>query len=157
MDVLELIDELGDLIGNARPVPFSDRVRVDRQAVSDILDQLRATIPEQIRQARSIAKEREGMLIEAEREAERIVKEAREREGRLISDDQITKQAEHAADKIITDARGREREIRLGAEDYVDEVLNTLEANLSKLIDAVQRARERLAGKDQPAEVGQLA
>ena len=96
------------------------------------------------------------MLIEVEREAERVLTEARERQGRLISDDQITMQAERAADEIITDARDREREIRLGAEEYVDEVLNALEVNLSKLIEAVQRARERLAGKDQPAEVDQL-
>ena len=47
----------------------------------------------------------------------------------------------------------REREIRLGAEDYADEILNTLEVNLSKFIAAVQRGRDRLAGKDEPAEV----
>ena len=54
---------------------------------------------------------------------------------------------------IIEDARAREREIRLGAEDYADEILNTLEVNLSKFIAAVQRGRERLQGKDEPAEV----
>ena len=155
-DVVELLDELGDVIDNARPVPLSDRVRVDKQALFDILDQLRATIPGQIEQARRIVEEREGMLIEVEREAERVLTAARERQGRLISDDQITKQAEIAADEIIAAARDREREIRLGAEEYVDEVLNALEVNLSKLIEAVQRARERLAGKDQPAEVDQL-
>ena len=59
-----------------------------------------------------------------------------------------------AAEDIVEDARAREREIRLGAEDYADEILNTLEVNLSKFIAAVQRGRERLAGKDEPAEVG---
>ena len=54
---------------------------------------------------------------------------------------------------IVEDARAREREIRLGAEDYADEILNTLEVNLSKFIAAVQRGRERLQGKDEPAEV----
>ena len=93
------------------------------------------------------------MLAEAKREAERIVKEARERQEHLISDEEITKQAERGAEDIIEDARGREREIRLGAEDYADEILNTLEVNLSKFIAAVQRGRDRLAGKDEPAEV----
>ena len=93
------------------------------------------------------------MLAEAKREAERIMKEARERQDKLISDEEITKQAERAAEDIIEDARGREREIRLGAEDYADEILNTLEVNLSKFIAAVQRGRDRLAGKDEPAEV----
>jgi vacuolar-type H+-ATPase subunit H len=95
------------------------------------------------------------MLAEAKREAERVVKEARERQERLISEEEVTKQAERAAEDIIEDARAREREIRLGAEDYADEILNTLEVNLSKFIAAVRRGRERLAGKEEePAEVG---
>ena len=135
MDVLVLIDKLDDLVHNAKPVPLTDQVRVDKEEIYDILDQMRATIPEEIKQARW------------------IVKEARERQERLISDEEITKQAERAAEDIIEDARGREREIRLGAEDYADEILNTLEVNLSKFIAAVRRGRERLAGKEEPAEV----
>ena len=114
MDVLVLIDKLDDLVHNAKPVPLTDQVRVDKEEIYDILDQMRATIPEE-----------------------------------------ITKQAERAAEDIIEDARAREREIRLGAEDYADEILNTLEVNLSKFIAAVRRGRERLAGKEEePAEVG---
>ena len=130
MDVLVLIDKLDDLVHNAKPVPLTDQVRVDKEEIYDILDQMRATIPEEIKQARWIVKERQEMLAEAKREAERIVKEARERQERLVSDEEITKQAERAAEDIIEDARAREREIRLGAEDYADEILNTLEVNL---------------------------
>jgi uncharacterized membrane-anchored protein YjiN (DUF445 family) len=114
---------------------------------------MRATIPEEIKQARWIVKERQEMLAEAKREAERIVKEGRERQERLISDEEIVKAAERAAEDIIEDASAREREIRLGAEDYADEILDTLETNLSKFIAAVQRGRERLQGSDEPAEV----
>jgi hypothetical protein len=150
MDVLVLIDKLDDLVHNARAVPLTDQVRVDKEEIYDILDQMRATIPEEIKQARWIVKERQEMLAEAKREAERIVKEARERQERMISEEEITKRA---AEDIIEDARAREREIRLGAEDYADEILNTLEVNLSKFIAAVRRGRERLAGKEEPAEV----
>ena len=106
MDVLVLIDKLDDLVHNAKPVPLTDQVRVDKEEIYDILDQMRATIPEEIKQARWIVKERQEMLAEAKREAERIVKEARERQERLISDEEITKQAERAAEDIIEDARG---------------------------------------------------
>ena len=153
MDVLVLIDKLDDLVHNAKGVPMTDQVRVDKEEIYDILDQMRATIPEEIKQARWIVKERQEMLAEAKREAERIVKEARERQAQLVSEQEVTKQAERAAEDIIEDARAREREIRLGAEDYADEILNTLEVNLSKFIAAVQRGRERLQGKDEPAEV----
>ena len=123
MDVLVLIDKLDDLIHNARPVPLTDQVRVDREEIYDLLDQMRATIPEEIKQARWIVKERQEMLAEAKREAERIVKEARDQQARLISEEEVYKQAERAAEEIIEDARETEREIRLGAEDYADEIL----------------------------------
>src|SRR3954454_9959794 len=153
MDVLVLIDKLDDLVHNAKPVPLTDQVRVDKEEIYDILDQMRATIPEEIKQARWIVKERQEMLAEAKREAERILKEARERQTQLTSEEEITRQAERAAEDIVEDARAREREIRLGAEDYADEILNTLDTNLSKFIAAVQRGRERLQGKDEAAEV----
>ena len=153
MDVLVLIDKLDDLVHNAKPVPLTDQVRVDKEEIYDILDQMRATIPEEIKQARWIVKERQEMLAEAKREAERIVQEARERQDRMISQEEITKQAERAAEDIIEEARAREREIRLGAEDYADDILNTLEVNLQKFTAAVQRGRDRLQGREE-AEVG---
>ena len=154
MDVLVLIDKLDDLVHNAKPVPLTDQVRVDREEIYDILDQMRATIPEEIKQARWIVKERQEMLAEAKREAERIVKEARERQDQLISNEEVMRAAERAAEDIVEEAQAREREIRLGAEDYADEILNTLEVNLSKFNAAVQRGRDRLAGKDGGAEIG---
>ena len=153
MDVLVLIDKLDDLVHNAKQVPLTDQVRVDKEEIYDLLDQMRATIPEEIKQARWIVKERQEMLAEAKREAERIVKEARERQERLISNEEVMKAAERAAEDIIEEAQAREREIRLGAEDYADEILNTLEINLSKFIAAVQRGRERLQGRDESAVV----
>src|SRR5450759_3401529 len=100
MDVLVLIDKLDDLVHNAKPIPLTDQVRVDKEGIYDILDQIRATIPEEIKQARWIVKERQEMLTEAKREAERIVKEAREREARLISEEEVTKHAERSAEDI---------------------------------------------------------
>src|ERR687896_21692 len=93
MDVLVLIDKLDDTIHNAKPVPLTDQVRVDKE--------------------------------------------------------EVVKQAERQADEIIEDARAREREIRLGAEDYADDILNTLELNLTKFIAAVQRGRDRLQGREE--------
>jgi vacuolar-type H+-ATPase subunit H len=154
VDVLVLIDTLDDLVHNAKPIPLTDQVRMDKEGIYDLLDQIRATIPDEIKQARWIVKERQEMLAEAKSEAERIVNQARERQERLISDEEVTKQAERAAEDIIEDARGRVREILLGAEDYAEEILNTLEVNLSKFNTAVQRGRDRLAGKDGGGEIG---
>jgi hypothetical protein len=152
MDVLELIDRLHDLVHTAKQVPLRSEVRVDKAKLSDLLDQMRATIPEEINQARWIIKERQEMLAAAEREAERILGEAHERQTQLVVQHDLTRQAELATEDITDNARAEEREIRLGAETYADEILATLEINLSKFIAAVQRGRERLQGPDEPVE-----
>src|SRR5215218_554575 len=151
MDVLELIDRLDDLVRNAKKVPLRSQVRVDRDRLDELVNELRGTIPEEIKDARWIANERREMLAAAEREAQRLLGEAEERQRQLVVEHELTRQAELAAEQVIEDARAEEREIRLGAEDYADEILNTLEINLSKFIAAVQRGRERLQRPDEPA------
>ena len=158
MDVLVLIDRLDDLVHNAKAVPLTDQVRLDREEIYEILDQMRATIPEEIKQARWIVKERQEMLAEAKREAERLVMDARDKAAQEASEQEVVKRAEREAAEILEEARGREREVRLGAEDYADEVLGTLEVNLGKFLQAVQRGRERLQGRsEEPLEGDSLA
>ena len=157
MDVLVLIDKLDDLVHNAKAVPLTDQVRIDREEIYDILDQMRATIPEEIKQARWIVKERQEMLAEAKREAERIIKEARDEQGRLISEEEIVKQAERQAEDIIDEARRQARETRLEMEDWADGILSTLEVNLDKFLSAVKRGRERLHERSQENVVAGVA
>jgi cell division septum initiation protein DivIVA len=147
MDVLVLIDKLDDIIHNARSVPLTDSVMIDREEIYDILDQMRSTIPEEIKQARWIVKERQEMLAEAKQEAERVLTDAQERADRLASETEVVRLAERNGQQIMEDARDRERDVRLGAEDYADEVLGNLEMNLDKFIAAVRRGRERLQGR----------
>jgi vacuolar-type H+-ATPase subunit H len=153
MDVLVLIDKLDALVRNARQVPLRSEVRVDKEELSDLLNELRETIPEELKEARWIVKERDEMLAAAEREAERILGEARERQTQLVVEHDLMREAELASEDIIDDARAEEREIRLGAEDYADEILSTFETNLSKFIAAIQRGRERLQAPDEPAKL----
>jgi cell division septum initiation protein DivIVA len=149
MDVLVLIDKLDDLIHNARSVPLTDSVMIDREEIYDLLDQMRSTIPEEVKQARWIVKERQEMLAEAKQEAERITGEARQRAEEMAAQEEIVRVAERQASDILEDAREREREIRLGAEDYADEVLGNLEVNLDKFLAAVRRGRQRLQAPEQ--------
>ena len=125
MDVLVLIDKLDDLVHNAKAVPLTDQVRIDREEIYDILDQMRATIPEEIKQARWIVKERQEMLAEAKRECDRLLGEAREQAVREASQTEIVKLAERQAQEIIDDARRQARETAardggLGRRDPLD-------------------------------------
>ena len=84
MDVLVLIDKLDALVRNAKQVPLRSEVRVDKEELSDLLNELRETIPEELKEARWIVNERDEMLAAAKREAERILGEARERQTQLV-------------------------------------------------------------------------
>src|SRR5437868_8463366 len=149
MDVLVLIDKLDDTIHNAKQVPLTDTVRVDKEEIYDILDQMRATMPEEIKQASWIVKERQEMLAEAKREAERLIGEARDQAQREASQQEVVKLAERQAHELVEQARAKERETRLGAEDYADGILENLEVNLGKFLAAVQRGREQLASREE--------
>ncbi|PKQ38652.1 MAG: ATPase [Actinobacteria bacterium] len=147
MDIMALIDRIEELLDSGRNVPFSANKMVDPDKVYEIIDEIRANFPDELKQARWIVKERQEMLEEAEKEANRILEEARDRAQAIASDQEIVKLAEQQAADILDNARAREREIRLGAEDYADEMLANLEVNLGKLLTAVQRGRDRLQGK----------
>lgn len=147
MDVMALIDKLEDLIANSRKVPLANSVIINEQNLYDIIDEMRAALPDELKQARWIVKERQEMIEEAEKEATRIIEEAREKAEKMASEIEVVKLAEKRANEMIEAAQAREREIRLGAEDYADEMLANLEVNLGKLLTAVQRGRDRLQGR----------
>ncbi len=147
MDIMALIDRIEELVDSGRTVPFSSSKLVDPEKVYEIIDEIRAQFPDEVKQARWIVKERQEMLEEAEKEANRILEDAKSRADDIASEQEIVKLAEQQAADILDNARAREREIRLGADDYADEMLANLEVNLGKLLTAVQRGRDRLQGK----------
>jgi F0F1-type ATP synthase membrane subunit b/b' len=142
MDVLVLIDRLDDLVHNAKAVPLTDQVRLDREEIYEILDQMRATIPEEIKQARWIVKERQEMLAEAKRECDRIIQEAREQATREASQTEIVKIAERQADDIVDDAKRKARE-QATREASQTEIVKIAERQADDIVDdAKRKARE---------------
>src|SRR3954447_5717580 len=144
MDVLVLIDELADAVRNAKRFGRAGEVRVDKGRTYDIVERMRATVPGAVNQARWVVGEREELVVEAKLEAERILKETREHQARLITESAVMRSAEREAEMIVAGAHAREREIRLGAESYTDDIVHALELNLQKLTAAVQRRRHML-------------
>ncbi len=147
MDIMALIDKLEDYITNAKKIPLTNTVVVDEQKVYETIDQVRASFPEEIKQARWIVKERQEMLDEADKEAKDIIEDSKKKADEFASEAEVVRLAEKKANEIVEDARNKEREVRLSAEDYADEMLANLEVNLGKLLTAVQRGRDRLQGK----------
>jgi cell division septum initiation protein DivIVA len=152
MDLLQLIDRLDELVKGAKHFPFSDEVRLNKQEVRAVLDEMRTAIPDEIKEARWIVQERQEVLNEARREAEKIAQDAHERQAELASGHELVRQAERTAVEIIETARMRARELHVGAENYAEETLSTLELTLAKRVAAIQRGRERLGSADEGVE-----
>ena len=144
MDLAGRLAQLEEIVRDAKSMPLSSSVLISRDEVLELLHEMQEALPEEIKQARWIVKERQEMLGEAKREAERLINEAREQAAQLASQQEIVRLAERQAAELMAEARRREREVRLGAEDFADEILSTLETNLGRFLSAVQRGREQL-------------
>src|SRR5918994_479870 len=108
-DVMHLIDEFDDCVNSAKSGLIGSQVKVDKERAYAILDQMRATIPEEIKQARWINKDRQEMLAEATRESQRILDAGREERDRLLDPEEVAKLAGRRGERVLEDARNRER------------------------------------------------
>jgi cell division septum initiation protein DivIVA len=147
VDVEGAIAQLEQLVAEARPVPLSASVMLNRRDIEDVVATLRTTLPEEIRQSRWIIKERDELLAQAARESEQIIADARIELDRMLSETEVVRAANREAERVVTDAREQARMLRLEAEDYVDGKLANFEIVLQKTMKAVEKGRERLRGR----------
>lgn len=146
-DLVSKLDLLGELVAEAKVVPLSSSIMLNRAEVDGLIADIRASLPEELRQAQWVIKEREDVLDAARGESGRIIDEARSERARLIAKTEVVHAANREAERIVEDARERARQIRLEAEDYVDAKLANFEVVLSKVLGSVERGREKLRGR----------
>ena len=120
----ELLDELAERIEQSKPVLGNSQKRqVEIGPIFEILDEIRDIFPEELRQARIIVRDRQGMVEAAEVDANRILEDAERQAEQIAGEQEIVRLAEQRAQEIVDDAMAREREMRVGAEDYADQIL----------------------------------
>ena len=153
MDLIERIEELQVLIEEAKAVPLSSSAVINREEFLDLLAQLKQEVPEEIRQARWMSRDRDELLGRARKEAERIIAEAREQRDRLLSRTEIVHAAQREADKINDEAKERASKMQLEAEDYIDQKLAAFEILLDKTMKTVGKGREQLRGSRNTGQV----
>ncbi len=159
MDILHLIDQLEQLALRSRPLPFLKWVVVEERRLLDLIDQMRVTIPQEIKQARRIVQERERIIAQAKEEAERIVALAQEQASELIAQHQVVQAAEQRAALIIERAQREADRLKADADDYALTRLLELEETLSRLLQVVRNGIERLRNEraDEPSRAPQEA
>jgi len=155
MDLIERIEELQVLVEEAKSVPLSSSAVINRDEFLELLAQLKEEVPDEIRQARWMARDRDELLARARKEAERILAEAREQRDRLLSRTEIVHAAQRQGERIVDEARERAAKIRAEAEDYIDQKLAAFEILLNKTLATVAKGREQLRGDPHPSSVSQ--
>ncbi|MER7006374.1 hypothetical protein ABT297_25480 [Dactylosporangium sp. NPDC000555] len=145
MDPLESIDQIIALIEGARSAPMSRGNYVfDRADMINLLDQLRADLPGELRRATALLEERDKIVDAGRREAERIIAEAEAEHTRLVSINEIVVSAEHEASRMINEARAETQRLRDEVDDYVDTALANFEQFLTRSLASIERGRDKM-------------
>lgn len=144
MEIFTLLENLEDILDKSKNVPFSSKTMVDKEEVLEIISEIRLKLPEELKQAKWIKEERQRILVEAQKEADDIVKEAENRIISMIDEHEITKKAYEKKAEIIETANEMSREISKGTKDYADNVLNGIEVALQEALKIIQNNRSEL-------------
>jgi cell division septum initiation protein DivIVA len=146
----DLLFDLRELIEQARMMPMSASVLVNRDEALAIVEDALAHMPEELRRARWLLKERDEFLAEARRDAGVIVDAARTQAERMVERTEIAREARRTAEQVIAGAESDARRLTHEAEDFIDARLLTFEETLEKTLDAVRRGRDRLQPEIDP-------
>ena len=143
-DAESLIRGALDLVQTAKAMPLSASVLVSREELAELLQAALDRMPDELRQARWLLKERDEFLAEKGREADALLEEVRVQAERMVQRTEIVRQANHVAQRILDDANEEARRMRHEAEDYADQKLASFEIVLDRTMKTVQAGREKL-------------
>jgi vacuolar-type H+-ATPase subunit H len=144
MDIFARLDKIEDFIANSKRVPLSSSVMVNEAEFYDLLDDIRATLPNELKQARLISKDRERIMAEAQKKEGELLERAEKRAEDLVLDTAIIKEAELERDHMIDDAQEEARKIVYDAEDVADRIFGELEASLLEVKDSTDEILSRV-------------
>ena len=144
MEILEIIEALEDKIERSFTIPFVGRGIIDKDVLLDLLQEARIKYPDEMKQAKWVKDERQHIIADAQKEAAAIIKGAEDKIVGMINEHEITKQAYENANQIVESAQDHAREIRLGANQYADGVLHSIEESLISTVETIRENRKDL-------------
>ena len=143
-DVFELIETLIAEVQEAKSVPLSNNVIMERDQLIESLQKLQAILPDELRAARWMVREREAFIARTNEKARDILEKAQTESRRLTSDSHVLSEAVEEANILVRRAEGDSRRLRLEAEDEIDSHLGRLETLLTELLGRVHYTRDDL-------------
>jgi hypothetical protein len=147
-----VLSQVLEILAGAKSMPLSSSIIVSREEVTGLLRTALDRLPDELRQARWLLREREEFLAERTREAETLMEQVRAQAERMVQRTEIVRQANSVAQRILDDANDEARTMRHEAEDFCDQKLAGMEIVLDRLTRTVQSGRAKLASPPPPAQ-----
>ena len=142
--VLTLLETLEEMMDRSTKLPFTKKTLVDKEEVLDIIKEIRLKLPDELKQAKWVKEERQKILLDAQKEANDLIKEAENRIIGMIDEHEITKKAYEQKAEIIDSANAFSKDLISGTKEYADGILADLENNLKEKLEIVKNNRKEL-------------
>src|SRR5271165_2510374 len=143
MSVYRVLDKLEAYVHEGTWLPAGYRI-LSEERVLELLEKIRASLPEEVGRAKVIAKDHERMMRAAQEKAQAIVDEAASKHEELVDENEIVQRARTTADIVLREAEEAARAVREGADRYAGELLAELEAHLAGAMGSVRKGRQVL-------------
>ncbi len=145
MRVDELINELQELVADAKTVPLSGgKVMVEAEKIYDILEEIQDTLPAEVRQAKNIVADRGQIIAEAKKESEDIIRAAEERKKAMIEESEIMRAAKAEATELLNEVKAKSAEMRKAANDYVENIMKKTDDAITAQLTELRKTRQNL-------------
>ena len=145
MSIYNLLDQLESTIeGSKRAFMQTAKIIVDPEELYTIIDQIRSSVPDDIRDAQWVKREEEQIKRKAQEDYERIIEEARARAQELVSDTEVYRLAEIRVREMLDEANQAAHDITLGAFNYADDIMEKIEKQLQIYYDVVQDGKDEI-------------
>lgn len=145
-DIQGLINEVEEVVDHGTKIPMTGKVLVDDAVIFELLDRIRAALPEEITNAKWVLKERQRILDEAQAEAQKLMDQGKTYIDKMALENEVVKQAQDYGEDIVKQAQTFAREVKTGAVQYADEMLQHVEQSLYETLQALRKNREELKG-----------
>ena len=141
-NIEDIIGTLYDLIQDARSMPLAaDKCIVERDKVLDMLDEIIAQLPGELKQSRTIVESRNELISQARREAESILRQAQEQAKQLVTKEAVYMEAKRRSEEMVGQTQERINQLRKAGNEYMDEALRRTEETIEQALNEVKDTR----------------
>ena len=145
-NIEQIISALYDMIQDARGLPLgADKCIIERDKVLDMLDEIIAQLPVELKQARTIVESRNELIGQARREAENVIRQAQDKAAELVAEEAIYKEAKRQCQEMVMQTQSRMADLRKASNDYMDDALRRTEEAIAMSLEDVKNTRDKFA------------